>query len=152
MDQTQRVRIRFQDVLMSAELAVERADLDRLGGVESANLMAATKAINRARGYLEAVRFLFPDLGLELLDEFEVFATRLENLTLAAQASGDRRRARARDDRRSWDRRLTPERRRKSTATAVERRLTSVRRAEPDRRRTGKLLEFADRRWSSVLR
>jgi hypothetical protein len=151
MDQTQRVRIRFQDILMSAELAVERAGLERLGGVQSSHLIAATKAMNRAGGYLEAVRVIFPELGFELLEEFKVFAIRLESLTLAAQAGGERRRAGGRVDRRSWDRRLTQERRHQSIAMAVERRLTSSRRLEPDRR-TDKLPELADRRWRAVLR
>jgi hypothetical protein len=152
MDRTQRVRIRFQDMLMSAELAAERAALDRLGGVQSSNLMAATKAMNRAGGYLEAVSVIFPQLGFELLEEFEVFATRLDSLTLAAQANGERRRAGARDDRRGWNRRLTHERRHQSMTIAVERRLISRRRTEPDRRGTGRLPELADRRWRAVLR
>ena len=152
MDKTQRVRIRFQDLLMSAELAAERAALDRLGGVQPSNLMAATKAMNRASGYLEAVSVIFPELSVELLEEFEVFATRLDSLTLAAQANGERRRAGARDDRRGWNRRLNNERRHQSMTIAVERRLTSGRRAEPDRRRTGKLPELADRRWRAVVR
>jgi hypothetical protein len=139
-------------MLMSAELAAERAALDRLGGVHSSNLMAATKAVNRAGGFLEAVSIIFPELSVELLEEFEVFATRLDGLTLATQANGERRSAGARDDRRGWNRRLGHERRHHSTAIAVERRLTASRRAEPDRRGTGKLSELADRRWRAVLR
>ncbi|HEY8952891.1 MAG TPA: hypothetical protein VIP78_10060 [Candidatus Dormibacteraeota bacterium] len=137
---------------MSAELAAERAALDRLGGVQSSNLMAAIKAMNRAGGYLEAVSVIFPELSVELLEEFEVFATRLDSLTLAAQANGERRRTGARDDRRGWNRRLTHERRHQSMTIAVERRLTSRRRTEPDRRGTGRLPELADRRWRAVLR
>ena len=150
MDEAQRVRIRFQDILMSAELAAEQAGLERLVGVQSSNLIAVTKSMNRAGGYLEAVRVIFPELGFELLEEFEVFAIRLESITLAAQASGDRRRAGGRGDRRGWDRRLRHERRHQSIATAVDRRLTSSRRAEPDRR-TDKLPELADRRWRALL-
>ena len=152
MDQTQRVRIRFQDMLMSAELAAERAALDRLGGIQSSNLMAATKAMNRAGGYLEAVSVVFPKLSFELLEEFEVFATRLDSIALAAQASGERRKAGSGDDRRGWNRRLRHERRHHSMTMADERRFTSGRRAVPDRRRTGKLPELADRRWRAVLR
>jgi hypothetical protein len=152
MDRTQRVRIRFQDMLMSAELAAERAALDGLAGVQSSNLMAATRAVNRAGGYLEAVSVVFPELSFELLEEFEVFATRLDSLTLAAQANGERRRAGAHDDRRGWNRRLGHERRHQSMTIAVERRLSSGRRADPDRRRSGKLPELADRRWRAVLR
>jgi hypothetical protein len=152
MDKTQRVRVRFQDLLMSAELAAERAALDRLGGVQSSNLMAAIKAMNRAGGYLEAVSVIFPELSVELLEEFEVFATRLDSLTFASQANGERRRTGARDDRRGWNRRLTHERRHQSMTIAVERRLTSRRRTEPDRRGTGRLPELADRRWRAVLR
>ena len=152
MDQIQRVRIRFQDLLMSAELAAERAALDRLGGVQSSNLMAATRAMNRAGGYLEAICDVFPELSFELLEEFEVFATRLDRLTLAAQANGERRRAGAGGDRRGWNRRLSHERRQHSKTMAVERRRTSGRRAESDRRRTGKLRELADRRWKPGIR
>jgi hypothetical protein len=139
-------------MLMSAELAAERAALDRLGGVQSSNLMAATRAMNRAGGYLEAICDVFPELSFELREEFEVFATRLDILTLAALANGERRSAGARGDRRGWNRRLSHERRQHPMTMAVERRRTSGRRAVPDRRRTGTLPELADRRWKAVMR
>ena len=137
---------------MSAELAAERAAVDRLGGVQSSNLMVATKAMNRASGYLDAVRVVFPELSFELLEEFEVFAARLDSLALAGQTNGERRRTGDRDDRRGWDRRRIHERRQRSMASAVERRLSSGRRLEPDRRRTGRLPAIADRRGRAVLR
>jgi hypothetical protein len=152
MELTQRVRIGFQDMLMSTELAAERAALDRLGGVQSSNLTAATREMNRACGYLEAVSLVLPELSLELREEFELFATRLDRLTLAAQANGERRRPGARSDRRGWSRRVRYERRHDSMTMAVERRLTPGRRTEPDRRRTGRLPELADRRWRAALR
>jgi hypothetical protein len=154
MDRTQRARLRFEDMLISAELAAEWAALGRPGVDASSTLTPATsKAMNRAGGFLEAISIVIPDLGSELLDEFENFAARLETQSVAAQSHGDRRIAEpggSRSDRRAWDRRLRHERRRQSMAMAVERRLTPSRRSEPDRR-VGKVRELADRRWRAGM-
>ena len=154
-DRIERARLRFKSMLESAELAADWAAQDRPGVLQPSNLMvAAVKAMNRAAGFLEAVSIVLPELGPELLDEFETFATRVESLFQATEANAERRIAggrRSRDDRRAGDRRLGHDRRRHSMETAVERRLTPGRRADPDRR-TGKIRQLADRRWRAVTR
>jgi hypothetical protein len=151
MDRIQRVRLRFEDLLMSAELAAEQAAQGRRGIPQPPTLMLATvKAASRAGGFLEAVSIVLPDLRPELLDEFETLMSRVDSLSLSIRANGERRSARAPDDRRARDRRMRYDRRYHSMASAVERRLTPSRRAEPDRR-TAKIRELADRRLRAVL-
>jgi hypothetical protein len=151
MDRTQRVQLRFEDLLMSAELAAEQAAQERRGIPRPSSLMLATaKAVSRASGFLEAVSIVLPDLRPELLDEFETLMSRVDGLALSIGANGERRSARAPDDRRARDRRMTYDRRHHSMALAVERRLTPSRRAKPDRR-TAKIRELADRRLRAVL-
>lgn len=152
-DRIQRTRLRFKSMLESAEQAADWAVQDRPGVVQPASLVVvATKAMTRATGFLEAVSILVPELGPELLEEFEAFALRVETLSAAATAHGERRIAGAGDsnrDRRAGDRRLRHERRHHSVAMAFERRLTPDRRGEPDRR-TGRIRELADRRWRAI--
>jgi hypothetical protein len=150
-DRIERARLRFMSLLESAELAADWAAQDRPSVLPPASLMvAAVKAMNRAAGFLEAVSIVLPELGPELLSQFETFGARVESKFQATERriSGG---GRSRDDRRARDRRLGPDRRRHSMATAVERRLTPGRRADPDRR-TGKIRELADRRWRAVQR
>ncbi|HEY8954057.1 MAG TPA: hypothetical protein VIP78_16045 [Candidatus Dormibacteraeota bacterium] len=152
MDRTQRVRLRFEDMLMSAELAAEQAAQERPGIRQPSTLMlATTKAVNRAGGFLDAVSIVLPHLRPELLDAFETLMSRVDSLSLATRANGERRSARATDDRRARDRRKGYDRRHHSMALAVERRLIPIRRAAPDRR-TAKIRELADRRLRAVLR
>jgi hypothetical protein len=152
-DEIQRARLRFESMLASAQQAAEWAAQDRPGVMgPSTLLIAAAKAMNRAGGFLEAVIIMSPELGVQLLDEFETFASRVDNLSLATKTFGERRTAdlrRERDDRRAGDRRLRHERRHLSMAVTVERRNTPDRRGEPDRR-TGKIRELADRRWRAI--
>ena len=152
-DPIQRARLRFKSILESAEQAADWAVQDRPGITRPTSLVViATKAMNRATGFLEAVSIVVPELGPELLEEFESFAARVETLSAAAQASGERRIngiGRSPSDRREGDRRARHERRRQSVPIAVERRLTHERRAEPDRR-TGRIRELADRRWRAT--
>lgn len=152
-DRIERTRLRFKSMLESAEQAAEWAVQDRPGVIQPSNLMAvATKALNRAGGFLEAVIIVLPELGVELLEEFETFASRVDSLSMQGRLHGDRRIAearRSRDDRRAGDRRATNERRHHWVAVAAERRLTRDRRREPDRR-TGKIRELADRRWRAI--
>ena len=154
-DRIQRVRLRFKSMLESAELAADWAAQNRPGVLQPSNLMeAAVKAMNRAAGFLEAVSIVLPELGPELLDEFESFAVKVESQFQATQAAGERRTAgarRSRDDRRAGNRRLSHDRRYHSLQIAVERRLTLDRRGDPDRR-TGKIRELADRRWRAIQR
>ena len=154
-DRSQRARLRFNSILESAELAADWAAQDQPSVLQPSGLLvAAVKAMNRAAGFLEAVSIVLPELGPELLEEFEIFATRVESLSLATKANRERRIAggrRSRDDRRAGDRRLGHDRRRHSMEMAVERRLTPGRRADPDRR-TGKIRQLADRRWRAVIR
>jgi hypothetical protein len=155
MDPTERARLRFQDMLMSAELAAERVAQDRLGVIRyTSSAVAVTTAMNRAAGFLEALNILLPALSAELLEEFEAVALRVEALEVAGQANGERRIADSQgsqSDRREWDRRRRHERRHHSMAMSVERRLTPDRRGEPDRR-SGKIRELADRRWRAIQR
>jgi hypothetical protein len=154
-DQIQRARLRFMNMLENAEVAAAWAAKDPPpSGVQPSSLMlAATKAMNRAGGFLEAISILFPDLGAELLYEFESFASKVDSLSIGTHADGERRiipgARRHDDDRRAWNRRLSPDRRRHSMEMAVERRYAVDRRAERDRR-NGKIREFADRRWRAV--
>ena len=104
--------------------------------------------MDRAAGFLEAVSIVLPELGPEMLNEFETPAVRVDRLLQATErrtVGGNQ----ARDDRRTSDRRLGQDRRRHSMAMAVERRLTPGRRAEPDRR-AGKIRELADRRLRAI--
>ena len=152
-DPIQRARFRFKSILESAEQAADWAVQDRPGTMRPTSFVViATKAMNRATGFLEAVSIIVPELGPELLEEFESFALRVEALSAAAQATGERRIngiGRAPSDRRAGDRRARHERRRQSAPIAVERRMTHQRRAEPDRR-TGRIRELADRRWRAT--
>ena len=148
-DRIERARLRFKSLLESAELAADWAAKDRPSTIPPSELAAATvKAMNRAAGFLEAVSIVLPELGLELLNEFEKSGERVESRFQATErriVGGHR----SRDDRRAGDRRLGQDRRHHSMEIAVERRVTSGRRAEPDRR-TGRIREFADRRWRAV--
>jgi hypothetical protein len=137
-------------MLKSAEQAADVvAQASPSGVVQPSTLKAPTvKAMNRAAGFLEAVSIVLPDLGRELLGEFETFGARVESKFQATERRIDGGRH-SRDDRRTGDRRLGHDRRRHSVHTAVERRLIPVRRAEPDRR-TGKIREVADRRWRAL--
>ena len=150
-DRIQRTQLRFKSMLESAELAADWAAEDRPSVLQPSSLAAATvKAMNRAAGFLEAISIVLPELGPELLDEFETSARRVESLFQATErriVGGGH----SRDDRRTWDRRLGHDRRRHSMEMAVERRFTPSRRAAPDRR-AGKIRELADRPLASGAR
>jgi hypothetical protein len=140
-------------MLASAEQAAGWAAQDRPGVIPPEQLMAvAAKAMNRAGGFLEAVIIVMPELGVELLAEFEIFATRIDGLADATKTQGDRRSPGTRgstDDRRAADRRSRHDRRGEWRPVAIDRRATPDRRAESDRR-TGKIRELADRRWRAL--
>ncbi len=141
-------------MLASAEAAADQASQEQPAGLLlSSSMVAAMKFMNRAGGFLEAVSIVHPELGAELIDDFEVFAAKIEVLQ-ASHGDGERRFAsprRARSDRRGWDRRLGRERRRHTLAVSSERRVGEERRAEADRR-TGKIRELADRRLRALHR
>ena len=151
-DRGQRARERFHGMLASAEAAADRASLERPVGLQlSSPMLTAMKFMNRAGGFLEAVSIVLPELGAELLGEFEAFAAKIEALQ-AEQGDGERRLAaarRARSDRRGWDRRLGRDRRRRAAEVATDRRQGVERRTEPDRR-TGRIRELADRRLRAL--
>ena len=70
-DPIQRARLRFKSILESAEQAADWAVQDRPGIARPTSLVViATKAMNRATGFLEAVSIVVPELGPELLEEF----------------------------------------------------------------------------------
>jgi hypothetical protein len=152
-DPIERARLRFKSMLTSAEQAAQWAAEGRPGVLSPSSLMlVATKAMNRAGGFLEAISIVLPDVGAELLVEFESFASRVDRLSFATEADGDRRNAGSRrsgDDRRAGDRRLGHDRRHQWIEVPVERRRAVDRRAEPERR-TGKIREVADRRWRAI--
>ena len=153
-DRIDRAWRRFKSMLASAEAAADKASQEPpVGLLLSSSMVAAMKFMNRAGGFLEAVSIVHPELGAELIDEFEAFAAKIEVLQ-ASHGDGERRFAaprRARSDRRGWDRRLGRDRRRHTVAVANERRAGEERRAEADRR-TGKIRELADRRLRALHR
>lgn len=153
-DRVQRGRLRFESLLASAEEAADKASQERqLGPQLTSSMVTAMKFMNRAGGFLEAVSIVLPELGAELIDEFEAFAAKIEGLQ-ATQGGGERRipqARRAETDRRGWDRRLGRDRRRHSMEVATERRVGLERRADPDRR-TGRIRELADRRLRALHR
>jgi len=114
------------NMLENAEVATAWAAQDPPSVVQPSSLMlAAMKAMNRAGGFLEAVSIVLPELGPELLDEFESFASKVDSLSITNQPDGELRIPGARhssDDRRAGDRRLRHDRRRHSMAVSVERR------------------------------
>jgi len=58
MDPTERARLRFQDMLMSAELAAERVAQDRPGVIRhTSSAVAVTRAMNRAEDVPDVVEF-----------------------------------------------------------------------------------------------
>jgi hypothetical protein len=121
--------------------------------VISTSMVSAIKFMNRAGGFLEAVSIVLPELGAELIDEFEAFAAKIEVLQ-SAHTDAERRIAssrRAPSDRRGWDRRFGHERRRHSLEVPTDRRIGAERRTDSDRR-TGELRELADRRLRALHR
>lgn len=145
-DRLERAALRFKSMLESAEQAAEWAAQDRPGVVQPSSLMVvAMKAMNRAGGFLEAVSIVAPELGAELIEEFETFAARVETLNQATRFG----KADGSDDRRTQDRRVRHDRRRRWTTVAVERRSVPDRRAQWDRR-SGKIRDMADRRWRAL--
>jgi hypothetical protein len=153
-DRVERARQRFKSLLASAEIAADRASKEHPVGIQiSSSMVGAIKFMNRAGGYLEAVSIVLPDLGAELIDEFEAFATKIEVLQ-TAHTDAERRIAssrRAPSDRRGWDRRFGHERRSHSIEVPADRRQGAERRTDADRR-TGELRELADRRLRSIHR
>jgi hypothetical protein len=152
-DRVERARQRFKSLLASAEIAADRASKEHLVGLQiSSSTVAAIKFMNRAGGFLEAVSIVLPDLGAELIDEFEAFAAKIEVLQ-TAHTEAERRIAssrRAPSDRRGWERRFGRERRHQSLPVPTDRRASAVRRSDADRR-TGEMRELADRRLRSSL-
>lgn len=153
-DRAERARLRFEGLLANAEAAADRASREQAGALQlSSSMVLAIKYMNRAGGFLEAISIVLPELGAELIDEFETFAAKIEQLQAAA-SDGERRAPsvrRAQSDRRGWDRRMGRDRRRQALPVAADRRLGLDRRTEVDRR-TGKLRELADRRLRAVHR
>ena len=139
-------------MLAAAEEAADRASLERTVGTHpSGSMLAAIKAMNRAGGFLEAVGIMLPELGAELIDEFEAFAARVDRLSSTVNQDAERREAarRAVTDRRGWDRRMGWDRRRHTVEVAEDRRLIFDRRKALDRR-SGRVRELADRRLRAV--
>jgi hypothetical protein len=153
-DRVDRARLRFRTMLANAEAAADRASQERPVGFQLTNSMVfAMKYMNRAGGFLEAVSIVLPELGEELIDEFEAFAEKLEVLQ-EARGEAERRgisERRAQSDRRGWERRLGRDRRRLPVEVATDRRQGLDRRSEADRR-TGKIRELADRRLRALHR
>jgi hypothetical protein len=151
-DREERVRLRFDWMLASAEGAADEAAQERAAGLQlSSSMVSAIKYMNRAGGFLEAISIVLPDLGAELIDEFETFAEKIDRLQ-TVQADADRRATPSRhptSDRRGWDRRLGRDRRRHSLDVTADQRRGPDRRTEADRR-TGKLRELADRRLRAL--
>jgi len=153
-DRVQRARLRFKDMLASAEAATDEVSKERpVGSQLSGSMVSAMKYMNRTGGFLEAVSIVLPELGAELIDEFEAFARKIDGLR-ATQRDGERRAdtsRRARSDRRGWDRRLGRDRRGHAVEVALDLRRGAERRGEADRP-TGEIRELADRRLRALHR
>ena len=130
-DRVEHARQRFKSLLASAEAAADRVSQEHpVGFIISNSMVSAIKFMNRAGGFLEAVSIVLPELGAELIDEFEAFAAKIE----ALQATH-----------------TDAERRSHSIAVSTDRRLGAERRTDADRR-TGEMRELADRRLRSLHR
>jgi len=153
-DRVEHARQRFKSLLASAEAAADRVSQEHpVGFIISNSMVSAIKFMNRAGGFLEAVSIVLPELGAELIDEFEAFARKIDGLR-ATQRDGERRAdtsRRARSDRRGWDRRLGRDRRGHAVEVALDLRRGAERRGESDRR-TGEIRELADRRLRALHR
>lgn len=158
-ERAEKAKRRFENMLADARTAVAEASAGiPSGNVSPRALLVATKALNRAGGFLEAVSIALPELGLELIEEFEAFAAEVDQLsgsippeTAAPQeqeqrAGGERRLT---NDRRGWDRRLARDRRHQHVQVLTERRASGERRTQVDRR-TGHARQMADRRFRSL--
>jgi len=158
-ERAEKAKRRFENMLADARAALAEAS----GGIPSGNLspralLGATKALNRAGGFLEAVSIAQPELGLELIEEFEAFAAEVDQLSASFSPEGsippqEEQRStserRLTNDRRGWDRRLGRERRHQHLQVLTDRRARSERRTRVDRR-TGHAREMADRRFRSL--
>lgn len=151
-ERAEKAKRRFENMLADARAAVAEAS----GGIPSGNLspralLVATKALNRAGGFLEAVSITLPELGLELIEEFEGFAAEVDQLSVSPPQEEQRATTgrRLTNDRRGWERRLGRDRRLQHVQGLTERRASSERRAQIDRR-TGHAREMADRRFRSL--
>jgi len=152
-ERAEKAKRRFEAMLADARTALAEASEGLpTGTVPPRVLLTASKALNRAGGFLEAVSITMPELGLELIAEFEEFAAEVDRLSTAAPHPEERRATTGRrmtNDRRSWDRRLGRERRRQHIQVLAERRGQGDRRTR-DERRTGTARDLADRRFRSL--
>ena len=152
-ERAEKAKRRFENMLADARAAVAEAS----GGIPSGELspralLVATKALNRAGGFLEAVSITLPELGLELIEQFEAFAAEVDQPSATPPPEVERRAGSGRrlaNDRRGWERRLGHDRRRHHVQVLTDRRASSERRAQIDRR-TGHAREMADRRFRSL--
>src|SRR5207302_10551605 len=88
-ERAEKAKRRFENMLADARAALAEAS----GGIPSGNLspralLGATKALNRAGGFLEAVSIAQPELGLELIEEFEAFAAEVDQLSASFSPEG----------------------------------------------------------------
>jgi hypothetical protein len=152
-ERAEKARRRFEAMLGDAREAVAEASQGLpTGTIEPREVLTASKALNRAGGFLEAVSITLPELGLELIAEFEIFAGEVEALSAATPRVEEQRATTGRrvtNDRRSWERRLSRERRRQHVQVMADRRTSSDRRTRSERR-TGHAREIADRRFRSL--
>src|SRR4030081_950769 len=120
-DRVEHVRQRFKSLLASAEAAADKASQEHpVGFIISTSMVSAIKYMNRAGGFLEAVSIVLPELGAELIDEFEAFAAKIEALQ-STHTDAERRIASGRRTarhRRGWDRRFGRDRRRHSISVS----------------------------------
>lgn len=142
-----RARLRFQGMLADARAALKSSEAQPDRAEQAKAILTAVKALNRAGGFLEAISMTQPDLGSDLIQEFESFAREVDALSgeptqrWPARTVQDRR---ERQDRRDQDRRLEVDRRTQELAVVAERRVGSERRT--GERRTGPRRMLTDRR------
>lgn len=146
-------RRRFRRVIEDARAVIrDTADGQSLAHRSTTSLLVAVKAMHRAGGFLEAIILAYPDLGKDLIAEFEQFAFEVERVYGMPVGDWVRRDAtdrRAEADRRDARQRSDTERRAMKLEVLVERRTGVERRGLEDRRGDDRRL-VPDRRFGSA--
>jgi hypothetical protein len=132
-------------MLAEARTALKSSEGESSRANQAKAILVAVKTLNRAGGFLEAISIVNPDLGSELIEEFEAFAREIQVLSgEPAQLVRALKERRERAERRGPDRRLAGDRRTRELTVVAERRTGSERRTSE--RRVGPRRVHTDRR------
>jgi hypothetical protein len=94
-------------MLAEARTALKSSEGESSRANQAKAILVAVKTLNRAGGFLEAISIVNPDLGSELIEEFEAFAREIQVLSgEPAQLVRALKERRERAERRGPDRRL----------------------------------------------